>query len=133
MKSYEWYQQLKKPSWAPPSNVFGLVWTFLYIIIAGSYGYVVYLYLTHAISFLILLPFLLNIFVNLIYTPIQFGLKNNVLAAIDVVLVVGTLLWALHSIYPHAHWVSFVNIPYLLWGCFATVLQLTITKLNWKK
>jgi tryptophan-rich sensory protein len=33
-------------------------------------------------------------------------------------------------IFPYARWVSFINIPYLLWVAFATVLQLTITVLN---
>jgi tryptophan-rich sensory protein len=27
-------------------------------------------------------------------------------------------------------WVTYMQIPYLLWVCFATVLQLTITYLN---
>jgi tryptophan-rich sensory protein len=76
------------------------------------------------------LPFLLNIVFNLAFTPIQFGLQNNLLASIDILLVVGTLVWALWVIFPHVPWVTYSNIPYLAWGLFATVLQLTITILN---
>ncbi len=38
MNSFEWYSQLIKPSWAPPAWLFGPVWTFLYILIAISFG-----------------------------------------------------------------------------------------------
>lgn len=82
------------------------------------------------------LPFALNLFFNFAFNPIQFGLKNNFLASIDIVLVLGTLIWALLSICrvsSELRWVVYVNIPYLIWVSFATVLQLTITFLNkWK-
>jgi translocator protein len=126
-----WYQMLIKPTWAPPSWLFGPVWTFLYVLIAVSFGYVAYLFFTKKIPFAVLLPFILNIIFNVAYTPIQFGLKNNLLASIDILLVLGTLIWALIAIYPYAKWVSFINIPYAAWVSFATVLQLTITVLNW--
>jgi len=130
MKASDWYQSLIKPSWAPPAWLFGPVWTVLYVFIATSYGYVAYLYFAKKISFFVLLPFILNIIFNLIFTPIQFGLRNNLLAGIDILLVLTTLIWALVVIYPYAKWVTFINTPYLLWVCFATVLQLTITFLN---
>lgn len=82
------------------------------------------------IPFIVLLPFILNLLFNFIFTPIQFGLKNNLIAATDILLVLGTLIWAMIAIYPHMKWVTYVQIPYLLWVCFATVLQLTITWLN---
>src|SRR5271157_4555659 len=98
MKNYEWYQQLRKPKFAPPSGIFGPVWTFLYAIIIISFGYVAYLSFTNKISFLIFLPFILNLIFNVIYTPIQFGLKNNFLAAIDILFVLGTLIWFIVAI-----------------------------------
>lgn len=125
-----WYRELIRPDWAPPSWVFGPVWTVLYAIIAVSFGYVAYLYFKGTIPFVVLLPFLLNLVFNFAFPPLQFGLQNNVLAAIDVLLVLGTLSWALYVIYPYASWVTLANIPYLLWVAFATVLQLTITYLN---
>lgn len=132
MQNYEWYQQLVRPSWAPPSWLFGPVWSVLYAIIIASYGYVGYLLFTRKIPFVVALPFILNLIFNILFTPIQFGLKNNLLATVDILLVLGTLIWALVAIYPHVKWVSFVNIPYLAWVCFATVLQITVTVLNWK-
>ena len=131
--TYSWYQSLIKPSWAPPSWLFGPVWSVLYLIIAISFGYVGYLFIKGKIPFIILLPFILNLIFNLLFTPLQFGLQNNLLAALDIILVLGTLVWALVVIYPYAHWVNFINLPYLAWVCFATVLQLTIMVLNWGK
>ncbi len=129
-ESYTWYQTLVKPTWAPPSWLFGPVWSVLYIIIAITYGYVFYQVATGKLPKIVALPFVLNLFFNFIFTPIQFGLKNNVLASLDILLVLGTLVWALVVIYPHIRWVALLNIPYLLWVCFATVLQITITTLN---
>lgn len=126
-----WYQTLIKPTWAPPGWLFGPVWSVLYAIIAVSFGYVGYLLVMRQIPFIVALPFILNIIFNALFTPLQFGLQNNLLAMIDIFLVLGTLIWAMIVIYPHARWVTFVNISYLGWVLFATVLQVTVTIMNW--
>jgi tryptophan-rich sensory protein len=132
MNTYTKYSELIKPTWSPPSWLFGPVWTVLYAIIAVSFGSVFIKTFKHELSWMIALPFILNIVFNFLFTPLQFGLKNNFLAAIDIVLVLVTIIWFMISIWPHMRWVAMVNIPYLLWVSFATVLQLTITYLNWK-
>ncbi len=128
--AYNWYSQLKKPYWAPPAWLFGPVWTFLYILIAISFGKVFLMAWQGEITFMVLLPFILNLIFNFAFTTIQFRLKNNFLAAVDIILVLLTLKWAMDAIFPYAPWITFINTPYLLWVGFATVLQLTITYLN---
>jgi len=128
--TYSWYSQLIKPSWAPPAFLFGPVWTVLYILIIISFGKVFQMFFQKKILFKTLLPFILNIVFNVIFTPLQFGLKSNLLALIDIFLVLGTLIWAMVAIYPRARWVTYIQIPYLLWVSFATVLQATVTVLN---
>ena len=133
MNTYNWYSQLLKPTWAPPSWVFWPVWTVLYVIIAVTYCTVFYRAFTGKISWLVALPFALNLIFNFAFTPIQFGLKNNLLATLDILLVVGTLIWALIAVWqasPDFRWVVYANIPYLFWGLFATILQISITYLN---
>jgi tryptophan-rich sensory protein len=130
MNSFNWYQTIIKPTWAPPSWLFGPVWSVLYTIIALSFGVVFYKLFTKQIPFSVALPFILNLVFNFAFTPLQFGLRNNLLASIDIVLVLVTLVWALFAIWSYAKWIALVNIPYLLWVSFATVLQITITYLN---
>ena len=130
MNTYNWYSQLIKPIWSPPAYLFGPVWTFLYILIFISFSKVFVMAWQKTILIIVILPFILNLIFNFAFSPIQFGLKNNLLASIDIVLILGTLIWAMIVIYPYARWVSYIQIPYLLWVSFATVLQITITYLN---
>jgi len=133
MNTYNWYSQLIKPTWSPPSWLFGIVWPILYAIIAVTFGTVFYKTFTGKLAWMVALPFALNLVFNFAFTPLQFGLKNNLLVAIDILLVLGTLIWALIALWhasPDLRWAVYANIPYLLWVSFATVLQLTITYLN---
>ncbi len=130
MNTYNWYSQLIKPTWAPPSYLFGPVWTFLYVLIAVSFGTVFYKAFTGKIPRAVALPFVFNLIFNFAFTPLQFGLKNNLLAAVDILLVLGTLVWLMIVIFPYAKWITYIQIPYLLWVSFATILQFTITFLN---
>lgn len=130
MKGYNWYSQLIKPSWSPPAWLFGPVWTVLYIIIIISFGKVFLMAWHKEISYIVLLPFVMNLIFNLLFAPLQFGLKNNLLAAVDILCILGTLVWAIVAIYPYSPVIAYSQILYLLWVSFATTLQLTITYLN---
>jgi tryptophan-rich sensory protein len=131
MQTAIWYASLIKPSWAPPAWLFGPVWTFLYILIGISFGRVFLLAWRKKIGKIVALPFALNLILNLAFSPIQFTLQNNFLAAIDILLILGTLIWGMAAIYKHEKWLTYIQIPYLLWVSFATILQLTVTYLNW--
>jgi tryptophan-rich sensory protein len=128
--TYNWYSQLLKPEWAPPAWLFGPVWSVLYVLIAISFTKVFIMAFQKEIGVIVAVPFILNLFFNLSFTPLQFGLQNNLLAAIDILLVLATLIWAMVAIYPHAKWIAYMQVPYLLWVSFATILQLTITYIN---
>ena len=93
------YSQYIKPSWTPPTWVIGLVWPFLYVIIAVSYSVVFYSAYKKLIPWVVALPFALNLIFNFAFTYIQFGLANNLLASIDILLIVVTLIWALLAVW----------------------------------
>ncbi|MDD9954284.1 MAG: tryptophan-rich sensory protein [Candidatus Woesearchaeota archaeon] len=129
MQSY--YATLTKPFFAPPASIFGIVWPILYTIIAITFGYVFFLTFKKELPVLVALPFILNLIFNFAFTPLQFSLQNLLLATIDILLVLGTLIWAMIAIYQYNPLITYAQIPYLLWVVFATVLQISITYLNW--
>lgn len=129
--TFSWYQSLNKPFFAPPSWVFGAVWSILYPIIFINFGYTFYQVFKKRYPRKVAVPFALNLIFNFTFSPIQFGLQNNILAAFDISLVVITLVWAIKAIYPYSKRVAFVQVPYLIWGLFAAILQYAITALNW--
>lgn len=129
-ETYNWYSKLLKPSWAPPASLFGPVWTFLYLVIFATYSWATYLAFKGKMKYSVLLPFFLNAVFNALFTPIQFGLKNNLLALVDIILVLATLVWAMAAVWKYEKRIAIANIPYLLWVCFATILQTSITILN---
>jgi tryptophan-rich sensory protein len=78
------------------------------------------------------LPFVINFAANVAFTPIQFGLRNLILAAADILLVWGTIIWMMVAIWKHYKWVALAQLPYLVWVSVATVLQLLISWHNWQ-
>ncbi|MCX6783804.1 MAG: tryptophan-rich sensory protein [candidate division WWE3 bacterium] len=130
-KNYSWYAKLKKPAWAPPSWLFGPVWSVLYLIIAVTFGFVFFKAWQGQLPRFIVISFIINLISNLIFTPLQFGLRNNLAAAIDIFIVLLSLVVSLSFIYPFIPLIAWLLIPYLLWVSFATVLQLTVTYLNY--
>ena len=127
----ECYQSLAKPSWTPAPRTIGLIWQVLYPVIIVTFGFVFVQAGRGKIPWLAALPFAINLVANLIFTPIQFGLRDLPLASLDILVVWGTLLWMMIGIWPHARWVAVAQVPYLLWVSIATVLQLAITWMNW--
>lgn len=128
--SAAWYAQLEKPFFAPPSWVFGPVWTVLYILIVAVFGYVIVRIVRGTLPSKLLWPLLLNVLSNLAFTPLQFGLRSNVLALIDILIVLGSLVWLQLSLTEKAPRAALALLPYLLWVAFATVLQVSVTVLN---
>ena len=128
-----WYNGLAKPSWTPAPAMIGLIWQILYPVILVSFGFVFVQKLRGKVGWLVVLPFGINLVANLIFTPIQFGLRNLPLAAVDILIVWASILWLMVAVWPHFRWVSLVQIPYLIWVSLATVLQLSMTVMNWGK
>ena len=126
-----WYATLEKPFFAPPAWVFGPVWSVLYVLITISFGYVFLQTISGRWPWRIALPFGINLAANLLFSPLQFGVQNTVLAAIDIVVVFATIPWMMRVVWKRKPVIAYLQIPYLLWVSFAMVLQLSITWLNW--
>ncbi|MBB3205809.1 tryptophan-rich sensory protein [Rhodopirellula rubra] len=126
----DWYDALEKPSWTPEPSTIGLIWQILYPIILISFGYVFVQLLRKKIPWKVTIPFAINLLANLLFTPIQFGLRNLPLAAIDILIVWVTIPAMMLVIWKHHRWVAIAQVPYLIWVSLATILQLSITWWN---
>jgi len=121
-----WYNGLVKPSWTPAPATIGLIWQILYPIILISFGFVFLQTIRKRIPFVMALPFVINLVANVIFTPIQFGMRSLPLAAVDILVVWTTIIWASVAIFKYHRWVTVAQIPYFIWVSIATVLQLSI-------
>ena len=128
-----WYNTLEKPGWTPAPSTIGLIWQIIYPIILITFGFVFMQAFRGKVGWLIALPFAINLVANLIFTPIQFGMRNLPLAAVDILIVWATIIWLAVAIWPQYRWVALAQIPYFVWVSLATTLQLAITWMNWGK
>jgi len=133
MDYQEKYKNYKRPPLAPPSYLFGIVWPVLYFLIIISYGFVFIKVVQGNVPPILVLPFVINLLANGFFTYFQFKLMNNLLASIDIVVVLGTIILTMVFIWPYYTWVSYLQIPYLIWVTFATYLQIGLTILNRQK
>jgi len=124
-----WYPTLVKPSWNPPSFVFGPVWTVLYIMIAIS-GWLIYqAYDSHKRNVTLIL-YGIQLSLNFIWSFLFFSLRSPVLAMIDIILLcfaLGLTIIKAWSVRPLA---ALLLIPYLMWVMYATTLNIAIWWLN---
>ena len=127
----DWYNSLAKPNWTPAPATIGLIWQILYPIILVSFGYVFVQAIRGKVPWMVALPFAINLVANLIFTPIQFGMRNLPLAAADILIIWATIIWMVIVVCRHYRWVAFAQGPYFIWVSLATVLQLSITMMNW--
>lgn len=127
----EWYNSLDKPSWTPAPATIGLIWNILYPIIAISFGFVFVQAFRRKVPWAVALPFGINLVTNLVFTPIEFGLHNLLLASLDILVVWATIIWMVVAIRQRYRWVAVAQVPYFIWVSIATVLQLSITLMNW--
>ncbi len=131
MTFMEWYNSLEKPSWTPEPSTIGFIWQIIYPIIMVTFGFVFVQAIRKKIPWPVALPFAINLVANLVFTPIQFGMRNLPLAAVDIVIVWATIIWMTVVIWKHYKWVAVAQVPYFVWVSIATVLQLSITWSNW--
>lgn len=125
-----WYDALAKPSWTPDGGTIGMIWATLYPIIAVTHGFVFVQAYRNRIPRRIAIPFAVNLVANLAFSPIQFWLQNLPLAWLDILVVLGSIVWCMVAVWRHYRWVAIAQIPYLAWVSTATVLQTAITFSN---
>lgn len=120
------YQDLAQPGWAPPSWLFGPVWTVLYGLIAVS-GWLVWTRVGWGRA---LAVFAVQLVLNALWTPLFFGAGQVWWALVDIValwLAIGATIALFGKVSRLAAWLL---LPYWAWVSFATALNLSIALMN---
>jgi len=120
------YRTLEQPSWAPPSWLFGPVWTVLYAMIAVS-GWLVWRRVGWTTA---LTVYAIQLVLNAAWTPIFFGFGQYGLALVDIVVLwflIGATVWLFH---PVSRVAAALLLPYWAWVTFATALNAWIWSHN---
>ncbi len=124
-----WFDTLKKPFLMPPSEVFAPAWIILYLTILISLIIYVktfsrkdktqgYIY------------FVIQLILNISWTPVFFSMENIVLALIVIVLLDIFVYLTIREFYKVSQSAAAILIPYFVWIIFATYLNLALLILN---
>jgi tryptophan-rich sensory protein len=124
-----WYATLQKPAWNPPSWVFAPVWTSLYAMMAVA-AWLVWRKGGWKTQRLALALFMAQWFLNVLWTPLFFGLHQIGLAAVEIVALCLVLLAVVACFWRISKLAGALLLPYLAWISFAAALNLTIWRLN---
>lgn len=121
------YNTLIKPVFAPPSILFPIVWTILYVLMGISYGILDSKSLVNSeINFI----YYLQLFVNSMWSIIFFTFEWRLFAFIWISILVLLIIAMIIKFYNKDKVVGLLQIPYLLWALFASCLNLSIYILN---
>ncbi|MBD3252640.1 tryptophan-rich sensory protein [Candidatus Pacearchaeota archaeon] len=125
----EWYSSLNKPFFNPPNWVFAPVWTILYVLMGISL-YFILVTKKQKIKRLTLFFFFIQLLLNTLWSILFFGLKNPVIAFVEILFLWGFILLTIIYTYKISRISSYLLIPYILWVSFAGILNISIILLN---
>lgn len=124
--SAETYRRLDLPPFAPPSWVFGPVWTVLYVLIAVS-GWLVWRRVGVDAA---MVPYVVQLVLNALWTPLFFAAGWYGVALVEIVALLAAVVWTIAAFRPRAPVAAALLLPYLAWAGFATALNASIWWLN---
>jgi tryptophan-rich sensory protein len=124
-----WYPTLVKPSWNPPAAVFGPVWTLLYAAMSVA-AWRIWLRRAEPGARTALRWFYASLVLNTSWSVVFFGLHQPGWAFLNIVLLWGALVTLQFRFARRDAVAGWLWAPYLAWVSFASVLNLTIWRLN---
>ena len=122
----EWYQDLKKPAWNPPSKVFGPVWGVLYALMGIAFWFA-WKSSDHKVSYW----FIAQLVVNLIWPVVFFKLRALWAAFAVISLLMILIIMTILDFYKKGSVLAAgLMIPYICWVMFASTLNFSIALNN---
>jgi tryptophan-rich sensory protein len=125
----DWYATLNRPSFNPPNWIFGPVWTTLYILMGISF-FLIWKQVASKVRNRAILIFLLQLVLNFAWSFIFFYFNMIGLALVEIILLWISIVMMMVVFYKIKPIASYINIPYLFWVTFATVLNASYYFLN---
>jgi benzodiazapine receptor len=124
-----WYDTLTKPSFNPPSWLFGPVWTTLYVLMAVA-AWLVWRKAGFDGATAALTLFFVQLALNLAWSGLFFALRNPTLALVEIAALWLAIAATMVLFFRHSTLAGALFVPYLLWVTFAAVLNAAIVRLN---
>ena len=118
----EWYLNLTKAPWTPPGWVFGAAWTSIMICFSI---YLIFLFTKNYNQkklFLFSIQFILNVSWNYLF----FNKHEIFISLISIILLTALIFFLFFHYYKELNKVSYLLLPYMIWLCIATSLNLYI-------
>jgi benzodiazapine receptor len=125
----EWYETLNRPPFNPPNWLFGPVWTTLYILLGISL-FLIWKQSASKERNLAIFVFLLQQALNFGWSFIFFYFNMIGFALIEIILLWISIIIMLVLFYKIKPMAAYINIPYLIWVTFATILNASYYLLN---
>lgn len=125
-----WYSALNKPSFNPPSWIFGPVWTALFFLM-GVAAYFIWEKLAsdkRARGALVI--FGVQLALNILWSVLFFGMKNPLYALIEIIVLWVAILASIIAFNKIDKKAAYLLLPYILWVSFAAFLNFSIWRLN---
>ncbi len=124
-----WYATLKQPSFNPPNWVFAPVWTTLYVAMGISL-YMIWKIVPGKQRNNALLIFAIQLVLNFLWSFFFFYFKNIGLSLVDILALWVFIAAMIIQFYKLKPWAAYLNIPYILWVSFASLLNIAYYILN---
>lgn len=126
----DWYLTLNKPSFNPPNWLFAPVWTVLYILMGIAAGWVWGKGFHHKYVKTGLYHFGFQLLLNALWSIVFFGLKSPFYALWIILALLIMLVLTIKWFKVVSKVAAILLVPYLLWVCFAALLNYKIWELN---
>ena len=124
-----WYESLVKPSWNPPNAIFAPVWSVLYILI-GIAAWLVWRRSGFSVAAAALVIFIIQLFLNALWSYLFFGLHRPDMAFFDIVALWVAILIVMMLFWREDRYAGALLLPYLAWVSFALYLNFKLWRLN---
>ena len=124
-----WYAALNKPVFNPPNWIFGPVWTGLYLLMGISLFLVWRSPSGDARNYAIAI-FCIQIVLNFAWSFIFFQFRQTGWAFFEIILIWLSIIAMIVIFYRISKTAALIQVPYLLWVSFATILNGSIWRLN---